>query len=121
MDLADSYEQRWHRNFEAYQKRLALKQRAIDLLGGRCQICGYDRCPSAFEFHHTDPRTKDFSVSDRVAWSESLEAELKKTVLLCANCHREVHAGWHAGFLEDDEIERGGSLYESDDWEPPED
>lgn len=115
MTLANDLDERWHRNFEAYQRRLALKQRAVDFLGGKCHICGYDKCPAAFDFHHTDPRTKDFSISERTVWSAALEVELHKTVLLCANCHREVHAGWHAGFIEDDEMDRSGSLYDDED------
>ena len=116
MNPAVDLDERWQRNLEAYQKRLATKERAVALLGGRCHICGYDKCPSAFDFHHPDPRTKDFTISNRTVWSEALERELRKTVLLCATCHREVHAGWHAGFIEDDEMERSGSLCD-DDWE----
>lgn len=120
MSLGRLLDERWERNFEAYRRRLAIKERAVAFLGGRCRICGYDKCPAAFDFHHTDPRTKDFTISNRTVWSEALEKELRKTVLLCATCHREVHAGWHPAYLEDDEVERSGSLYE-EDWEPPED
>lgn len=116
MTPAEDLDQRWQRNFEATQKRLALKERAVAFLGGKCHICGYDKCPAAFDFHHTDPRTKDFTISNRTVWGPELESELRKTVLLCATCHREVHAGWHAGFLEDDELERSGSLYD-EDWD----
>lgn len=93
---------RWHRNYEASQRRLALKERAIAYLGGKCQICGYDRCPAAFDFHHIDAREKDFSISESLSW-DRLRPELDKCVLLCATCHREVHNGWHSGYLEYDE------------------
>lgn len=104
---------RWHRNYEAAQKRLQLKERAVAFLGGRCVICGYDKCPTAFDFHHLDSSTKDFTISAKATWDDSFEAELRKCVLLCANCHREVHAGWHPQYLvtEDDDNSR-------DDWEP---
>lgn len=63
--------------------------------GGRCQLCGYDRCPAALEFHHLDPRSKSFGISLRGV-TRSLDecrAEAAKCVLLCANCHAEVEAG----------------------------
>lgn len=104
-DLARAYDERWQRNFEAASKRHDLKERAVAYLGGRCVICGYDACPSAFDFHHVDPAEKDFVVSSKSSW-EAIEPELKKCVLLCANCHREVHAGWHPRFLNLDEDRR---------------
>lgn len=73
--------------------RTARKLRAIALKGGGCQICGYNRCARALTFHHTDPATKDFRLSyGTFAW-KTLLRELEKCVLICANCHAEVHAG----------------------------
>ena len=106
--IAHELDLRWQRNFEASQKRLALKERAIAYLGGKCQICGYDRCPAAFDFHHIDAREKDFSISTSMNW-ERIQAELDKCSLLCANCHREVHNGWHPQLLESHE----GVFYDS--------
>ena len=61
--------------------------------GGKCRRCGYDRYGGALEFHHINPAEKDFTISnDRAKLEESIE-ESKKCVLLCANCHRELHAG----------------------------
>lgn len=70
----------------------ALKQWAVDLLGGKCCICGYNKCLWALDFHHTDPTQKDFSISSKKMKSE-IEKELKKCRLVCRNCHSEVHAG----------------------------
>lgn len=66
--------------------------------GGKCQICGYDKYLGALEFHHLDPKTKEFSLSgnkgsSRVTSLDRLRAEAKKCVLLCSNHHREVEAG----------------------------
>lgn len=75
------------------------KQRKLDqiteILGElKCTVCGYNRCKEALEFHHLDPKHKDFSISSRVSISkETLNKELSKCVCLCANCHREVHVG----------------------------
>lgn len=74
-------------------KRFEEKARkVVALKGGSCNLCGYDRCVAALEFHHVDPSEKEFQISKR--WSmkdERLLAEIEKCVLLCANCHREVH------------------------------
>ena len=73
------------------------KSRIIEAMGGKCQCCGYDRYPEIFDLHHLDPNEKDFTISSARAnprsW-EKLCAELRKCVLLCSNCHREVHAGY---------------------------
>lgn len=64
-----------------------------EVRGGKCIRCGYDTCISALEFHHVDPTKKDFTISnDRFHLKDAVE-ESKKCVLLCANCHRELHAG----------------------------
>jgi len=70
------------------------KLRAIGYMGSTCHGCGRDGAPSLFEFHHWSAVEKDFGVSDGVprTWARTV-AELAKCVMLCANCHREVHAG----------------------------
>lgn len=75
--------------------RRRTKQKAVALLGGRCRGCDREFAASTFEFHHLDAGTKDFSISDDGIprpW-ERITAELAKCVLVCANCHREIHAG----------------------------
>ena len=72
------------------------KHRMVQAMGGKCVICGYNRCMDAFDLHHLDPAEKEFGFggmrASPKAWS-TIVAELKKCVLLCAICHREVHAG----------------------------
>ena len=59
--------------------------------GGKCVRCGYDRCLKALEFHHLDPSKKDFTISnDHFKLLEAIE-ESKKCILICSNCHRELH------------------------------
>lgn len=77
------------------RSRQKLKDRAVSAMGGACTGCGLREPVDALEFHHRDPHTKDFGISTEGIprrW-EKIEAELAKCVLLCANCHREVHAG----------------------------
>jgi hypothetical protein len=98
--------------FEIARRRLELRRWVVDRLGGKCEICGYDKCLTALEAHHVDPSIKDFNISD-VTSVERIEVELEKCVLLCANHHREVHEGLHPGYLV---IE--GSSFEGDMLEP---
>lgn len=67
---------------------------AVELKGGRCEQCGYNRCIEALEFHHIDSQEKDFNISQRGytrSWDRVVK-ELGKCIMLCANCHRELHA-----------------------------
>jgi hypothetical protein len=62
--------------------------------GGRCAVCGYDRCLINLHFHHVDPTQKAFAMT--LAAGKSLEryqAEARKCVLVCANCHGEIESG----------------------------
>lgn len=63
----------------------------VDLMGGKCSICGYHNCVNALEFHHIDKNTKLFGICN--GNTRNLEediAEVKKCALVCANCHREI-------------------------------
>lgn len=65
-------------------------------MGGKCQLCGYDKCSSALAFHHKDPKEKDLRFGALRASPRNwafVVTELRKCVLLCNNCHAEVHAG----------------------------
>ncbi len=98
-------DERWARRFKAYQKRLRLKERALDYKGGRCVICGYDRCPAALHFHYADSADREFFISAACRWVD-MRTALDKTTLLCANCRAEVRAGWHPGHLVLEDHER---------------
>jgi transposase len=77
------------------RRRRKMKLMLVAEAGGRCVLCGYDRCVAALHFHHVDPTTKRFHLSMQGA-TRSLavvRAEMSKCVLLCANCHAEVEAG----------------------------
>jgi hypothetical protein len=70
------------------------KIRAIEYMGGSCQLCGYARCGQALEFHHVDPERKTANFTNLKQWAwDRLRVELDKCVMLCANCHREVENG----------------------------
>jgi len=73
-------------------RRKKLREMAIEYKGGKCQICGYNKCLQALEFHHLDPKGKDFPLSGSTKSWDNIKKELDKCILLCANCHREIHA-----------------------------
>ena len=62
--------------------------------GGKCINCGYSNCMEGLDFHHLDPKEKDFEISGKSYAMDRLLKEVDKCVLLCSNCHREVHAGY---------------------------
>ena len=77
------------------KRRKMIRQMAISYLGGKCCFCSYDRCIAALDFHHVDESSKSFGLSQNGltrSW-EKTEHELQKCILVCANCHREIHAG----------------------------
>ncbi len=71
--------------------RSDVKYYLIEIMGGKCQCCGYDKCSKALEFHHVDSSEKEHGVVFRNSGFRKVLDELKKCVLLCANCHREAH------------------------------
>jgi hypothetical protein len=77
------------------KRRRKLKTMVVEYKGGKCMLCGYARCVWAFDLHHVDEQKKSFSMSVRGltrSW-DRVRREADKCILLCANCHREVHAG----------------------------
>lgn len=64
----------------------------VEYKGGKCSCCGYNKCLGALEFHHVDPLTKDpnFNLNKNRS-IERQKTEIDKCILLCSNCHRELH------------------------------
>lgn len=76
-------------------KKRVIKHKLIMYKGGKCQRCGYDKCEGSLQFHHRNPKEKDFTVSainlNKEFSMEVLYTEVDKCDLLCANCHGEIH------------------------------
>jgi 5-methylcytosine-specific restriction endonuclease McrA len=108
---ATELDERWERNFLASQRRLILKEHAVAFLGGECKGCGYDKSVVALEFHHRDPRQKDFEISSKMSFT-AIEPELRKCILLCSNCHAETHAGLHPQFYDAPRLEDDADEFE---------
>lgn len=61
--------------------------------GARCSICGYDKYIGALEFHHVNPDEKEFSFSKMRSYNfERVKPELDKCIVVCSNCHKELHS-----------------------------
>ena len=81
--------------YESQKARaISRKRELINLMGGKCSLCGYDKNYAALEFHHVDPSQKGFQLDARHLSNTSMEEVIKeseKCILVCSNCHKEIH------------------------------
>lgn len=73
------------------------KSNLMRVLGNKCCLCGFDIIQDALEFHHIRPEEKEYGIAAN-GTCHDLEkdlAEIKKCVLVCANCHRLIHKGFY--------------------------
>ncbi len=69
------------------------KIEAVMLKGGKCEVCEYNKCIDALEFHHTNQDEKDIYFRNMRSWGKARRLkELEKCILVCSNCHREIHS-----------------------------
>lgn len=75
-----------------FDRRRNLKKILVEAMGGECCKCGYKKCMRALEFHHKDPTQKDFNIGTyRDCPLETALLEIQKCILVCSNCHMEIH------------------------------
>lgn len=77
------------------KRRKKIKEMLIEYKGGKCMTCGYNKYSDALDLHHKDESTKKFGLSVKGltrSWERS-KKEADKCILVCANCHREIHGG----------------------------
>lgn len=93
-----TYETLPHRRVAIAERNIATRKKHTKLVNrvkrfSGCKVCG-EREPVVLDFHHLDPKSKDREVPHLIGYSiERLRQEIRKCVVLCANCHRKVHAG----------------------------
>tara|TARA_R110002020_G_scaffold114030_1_gene262327 strand:+ start:37 stop:468 length:432 start_codon:yes stop_codon:yes gene_type:complete len=88
-----------HRETTRRRQRIA-KARLIESKGGKCSICDYHKCHTSLSFHHLIEEEKSFGIGDRkCAPFKELLKEAEKTILVCTNCHGEIHEGFHNEFI----------------------
>ena len=82
-----------HQSYPAQKKRgLDRKLSLVKACGGKCSRCGYAINLAALAFHHLGG--KEFQLDARSLSNRKLEPilkEVEKCILLCNNCHAEVH------------------------------
>lgn len=92
--------QRWKEYDIQRNKGLDRKKELVEMKGGSCSVCGYDKSYAALTFHHRDPSVKEIRLDIRGLsnrkWSKILE-EVEKCDLVCFNCHMEIHWGENGG------------------------
>ena len=64
-----------------------------------CLICGYKRCAYALYFHHIEEKLYEMSSAQILPWNK-MAAEMKKCIVVCANCHYEIHSGLHPQYIQ---------------------
>ncbi len=86
---------RHHQSYPAQKNRgFARKLELVRSAGGRCSVCGYSRNLATLAFHHLDSEEKDFKLDMRALSNRTLKSvrtELDKCILVCQNCHAELH------------------------------
>lgn len=82
-----NYFQRLKREEKWAHKIANAKRKGCTLCPENDEVC--------LEFHHVDPAEKSFKIGDYKVMPLKLDIwlEIMKTVVLCVNCHRRVHAG----------------------------
>ena len=69
------------------------KAHFVNLRGGKCEKCGYNKNLAVLQFHHNQG-IKNYNLDMRVFSNLSikkLEKEVTYCEVLCANCHAEQH------------------------------
>jgi len=96
LERRGSYRCKLCRQERVSEWRRKVKAMLVAEAGGRCMICGYERCQAALQFHHREPGKKVFALSHQGLTRSLAKAreEARKCLLVCANCHAEIEAGY---------------------------
>jgi predicted HNH restriction endonuclease len=74
------------------EKRRAKKAAAVERFGSLCAHCGRNYPDAVFEFHHRHETAKSGTPAKLFGLRDTtINDELDKCVMLCANCHRMEH------------------------------
>lgn len=57
-----------------------------------CSVCGYNKCAFALDFHHNEEKNFEIPRMANSHYSlKKVKEEIKRCIVLCSNCHRELH------------------------------
>lgn len=71
--------------------RQRIKIKLVDYKGGECESCGYNKSVCSLDFHYVNPSDKEFGISGKIYSYEKMKNEVDKCILVCRNCHGEIH------------------------------
>jgi hypothetical protein len=80
---------------QGIKRKEKLKAKYYEYKKQGCSICGYNKCLKALDFHHKEGEEKTINISRTLSQNknwEDMKGELDKCIILCSNCHRELHA-----------------------------
>lgn len=73
-------------------RRRYKKSQAVQRFGNLCAHCGGEYPDAVFEFHHRNHEEKEITPAKLfLLKDETIDNELDKCIMLCANCHRIEH------------------------------
>jgi hypothetical protein len=92
--------ERCHRelhNYNTTNRSNQSKNMLLDMkLKFSCELCGYDKCIGALDFHHNENKTFNIGKiiihkNSKCSKKEQILIEVQKCTILCPNCHRDLH------------------------------
>ncbi len=91
----NSYRCKKCRSNNVSKRRRKVKEKLVNVFGGKCILCNYSKYIGALDFHHLNPNEKDFTIAHvrQYKFDDIIKSELDKCLLVCSNCHREIHGG----------------------------
>jgi len=94
LDRAKGHRKRVCNSCHVSKRRKEREDKIYLYKGDKCVICGYSKSRRALHCHHKNPTEKDFQISGNwgLSWSK-IQKELDKCILVCSNCHAEIHDG----------------------------
>lgn len=83
------------RSCEISKRRMRKKSYYVNIKGGKCSRCGYDKNIGALHFHHIQDKNYSLNSRELLLLNEDIIIkELENCILLCANCHAEEHCNF---------------------------